>query len=510
MNTRFATTTTTCLGMALTGLLLGGCPGGQPPATGGEVAVAITNRIDVPPAVVENLGITYAPARRAKLERWLTVTGELEVAGDRTHELRAPAAGRVRLTAARWQSLEAGALVARLESPALGAAQAEVANAMAAALEAESAVDRVEAQRPARLALATARQRAAATAKSRLDGLRGLLESARALDGRCQARLKSIRELASSSSVASKQLHDAERERHEAQEKLLDAHHAVAEGEVALRQSELDAAAATVAAKGIAKLRDAAEHRSSAATLKVQSALQALSALTGISAKELAGDGSGSARWQSLTALELRAPAAGTLERLGVADGRWVEAGDTLGTVIDATELRFHGRCPEDDLEHIPAGAEVRIQVALAGRAPITTTLVWPPRIADPVARTVLLEAVVPNGGATPLPRGLSATASVLIGRSEMAEVLIPADAVTRDGLETLVFRLNPENNGQVIRTPVTLGARNKEWVEVISGVSAKDQLVISGVQQLKQTGAGKGKAGGHFHADGTYHDKPH
>ncbi|MHC5021806.1 MAG: hypothetical protein ACYTGX_17190, partial [Planctomycetota bacterium] len=143
-------------------------------------------------------------------------------------------------------------------------------------------------------------------------------------------------------------------------------------------------------------------------------------------------------------------------------------------------------------------------------REPITSTLLWPPRVADPVARTVLLEAPVPNDGPAPLPRGLSAAAAVLIGRSEMAEVLIPAAAVTRDGLELLVFRRNPDNPNQVIRTPVTIGARTKEWIEVIAGVSAKDHLVISGVQQLKRSGAGKGKPGGHFHADGTYHDKPH
>jgi len=199
----------------------------------------------------------------------------------------------------------------------------------------------------------------------------------------------------------------------------------------------------------------------------------------------------------------------GVIETLAVADGRWVEAGDALATVVDAGELRFRGRCPEDDLERIPAKADVRIHVSPAGRDPITTTLVWPPRVADPVARTVLLEAIVDNS-AHQLPRGLTVTASVLIGRSEMPEVLIPAAALTRDGLETIVFRLNPENPAQVIRTPVTVGARTKAWAEIISGVSAKDQVVVSGAQQLRMTGAGKGGAGGHFHADGTYHDKPH
>ena len=58
-----------------------------------------------------------------------------------------------------------------------------------------------------------------------------------------------------------------------------------------------------------------------------------------------------------------------------------------------------------------------------------------------------------------------------------------------------------------VIRTPVELGARSSGYAEVIAGVLDGDELVADGVHQLKQTGLGKAPEGGHFHADGTWHE---
>ncbi len=44
-----------------------------------QPAAKITNRLDVPPQVVNNLGITFEEATRGRLGIWRTVPGQLEV-----------------------------------------------------------------------------------------------------------------------------------------------------------------------------------------------------------------------------------------------------------------------------------------------------------------------------------------------------------------------------------------------------------------------------------------------
>ena len=89
-----------CLGLAA---LLAGCAPGADPQQSHAEPPAITNRIELPPHVEQNLGITYETATRGLLGVWQTVPGQLEVPENRRWTLRAPARARLESTAARWQ-----------------------------------------------------------------------------------------------------------------------------------------------------------------------------------------------------------------------------------------------------------------------------------------------------------------------------------------------------------------------------------------------------------------------
>jgi hypothetical protein len=55
------------------------------------------------------------------------------------------------------------------------------------------------------------------------------------------------------------------------------------------------------------------------------------------------------------------------------------------------------------------------------------------------------------------------------------------------------------------------LGIGDGKWVVVKSGVKEGDEVVLDGVYELKLASGGQGgpDAGGHFHADGTFHAEP-
>ena len=52
------------------------------------------------------------------------------------------------------------------------------------------------------------------------------------------------------------------------------------------------------------------------------------------------------------------------------------------------------------------------------------------------------------------------------------------------------------------------MGVGDGRWVEINSGISLSDQIVLDGAYELKLASqqSGTSQKGGHFHADGTFH----
>ena len=51
------------------------------------------------------------------------------------------------------------------------------------------------------------------------------------------------------------------------------------------------------------------------------------------------------------------------------------------------------------------------------------------------------------------------------------------------------------------------LGKDDGRWVELLSGVGDGDEIVLDGAFQLMLSTSGSIQKGGHFHADGTFHE---
>ncbi|MCK5943658.1 MAG: efflux RND transporter periplasmic adaptor subunit [Planctomycetes bacterium] len=425
---------------------------------------AATNRLDVPPEVVNNLGITFATATRGKLGSWRSVPGQLEVPEERRFHLHATARGRVTRVAPRWTRVAAGDVVVRIESPAVSAAQRAIEHA----------------QRTLQLTLAEAD-----AAHARLAECEQQLAAAAEYARSSAARLQELERLASAGNgLTARELIEARKAMTEAGDAKLD---------VAVTRDQLRALAAR------------AELEADQARLRTDESLAALSVLTGIEPAELTKTSGDSPAWKQVDAIELCAPAPGVIVEQSVAVGEVVADGREVAAVYAFDQLRFRGHVPEGDVGTLAAGQAVRVVLAPPGLAPIETTLAAPMPVADETTRMVHVQADVPNADER-LVHGMSATALVRVRQSEFEEVQLPESCVVFDGLEAIVFKRDPGDLNVVVRTPVELGARAAGRIEVLAGVLDGDQVVDAGVRQLKQTGLGKAPEGGHFHADGTWH----
>ncbi len=485
--------------------VLAACGGDEPRRTEQNSAAApATNRIDLPLSVRQNLGITWAEARQGHLERVVALPGEVVARPDRTWEFHAPLAGTVTSLARPWQAVEAGTVVARIASPALAELQSAILLARERAVETSLELARVRAEVEPERALRDARTRAAQRAKEALGRQEELRSQAADLAAAAARRLAEVEGLRKSDAVSAAGLLVARRE-------ALEAARVGTETEKAFRDlliesSELALAAASSAARTAESQRriDLLTTKLAATEAAFDQQLLSLAALIGMSAEELNEEVDGTPRWARLRELDLRAPARGVAVEVQASAGAWVERDARLVRIIDPTQLMFRAHLPEADAARIPDGAAIRVTVpGVEGRFEAGAVAIRP--LAEGATRSLLLEGYLDNAQGL-LRGGNSATALVVLGEAASEEVLIPTACVVRDGLESIVFVRDPANEDRVVRTIVTLGRESGGEVEVIAGVGVGDRLVRDGVHQLRETGLGQTAAGGHFHADGTWH----
>jgi RND family efflux transporter MFP subunit len=129
-------------------------------------------------------------------------------------------------------------------------------------------------------------------------------------------------------------------------------------------------------------------------------------------------------------------------------DSRWVDIGDPVTVVFDA----LAGRVFE--------GAIARFSDAL-----------------DPRTRTMLVEVDLPNDDGRLRP-GLYGQARVLLERRTGA-LALPAAAVRTDASGAFVLTVS---SGDVVRrAPVEVGLESGGWVEIASGLTGTERVVVSG-----------------------------
>ena len=429
-----------------------------------EEPMAPPGMIAIPQGVRDNLGITFATVERRVVQETMRLPGRFELAPHARTEHRAGARGRVELLARQYEPVAPGDLLFRLESTRWAELQRELAEAELAA--------RMLAPREQ----ATTRAREAAE-----QGVQVWRE-----------RLARLRELRESGAAQAPQIAEASAALAEAEGRL---------AEALAREQELAVEAFAV--------RDAG-----GANARFQVALREAATIMGCEEGWLLEDVEGRPRWQALRALEVRARRAGVASIVAVADGGLVQEGDLVVEVIDPAAVRFRGFALQADISMIQDGASVRIVPPHGGIASYTEVVEATMRLgteADPDERTIDLVATPTTGDLPAWARpGVAAFVEVVTRGWGDSELAIPLGAVATDGLERVFFLRDREDPDQVRRVVADLGADDGRWVVVNSGLRPGDEVVLSGVYELRLTGSGKEQQGGHFHSDGSFHEAEH
>jgi len=184
----------------------------------------------------------------------------------------------------------------------------------------------------------------------------------------------------------------------------------------------------------------------------------------------------------------IRAPFAGVMGIARVHPGQYLNPGDAIANLVDASGLRVNFVLPEQALNQLRIGQRIVVHVDAWPDEPFTGEI----RAIHPLvtaARTVWAQAQIDNAQ-NRLQAGMFANVRVLM--PEGAPVLaVPETAITYASYGQTVFVAEADDKQalHVHRVAVKTGLRWKgaeqSLVEVVSGLSAGQQVVVSGQIKL-------------------------
>ncbi len=223
-------------------------------------------------------------------------------------------------------------------------------------------------------------------------------------------------------------------------------------------------------------------------------------------------DGHSIPRYRSIGWIEAKAIQPGIVQSLAITDGSFVDETTLVITTIDPTQVRFRALGLQSDLAKLRQAPAARIVPHQAAGGDLNDSVAADLTIgldADPGQRTIPLYAnpLAPRPWSRP---GVSAFLEVVTASTGGPVLAIPRSAVVKDGITYVFFKRDPLNPNKAIRVEADLGLDDGRWVEVKSDLGPQDQVVLQGAYELKLASAqsGTSQKGGHFHADGAYHEK--
>lgn len=177
----------------------------------------------------------------------------------------------------------------------------------------------------------------------------------------------------------------------------------------------------------------------------------------------------------------IRAPFSGVVGLREISPGAYVEAGDNIVRLENVASIKADFRIPEVFLSKVRTNQEVAVRLDAFPGEDFRGRVYAIQPVVDEQTRTVLMRARIPNKGLKLKP-GMFVRVVVTMTTRPNA-ITVPEQALWPQGQDNFVFRVV---DGKAALTKVELGNREPGRVEIASGLSPTDIVVIEGQIKLR------------------------
>jgi membrane fusion protein (multidrug efflux system) len=178
----------------------------------------------------------------------------------------------------------------------------------------------------------------------------------------------------------------------------------------------------------------------------------------------------------------IRAPFSGMLGFREVSPGTLLMSGDSVTTLDDVSQIKLDFTVPETVLNLMQPGGKIFARSASWGDREFAGIIRAVGSRVDPVTRAVVVRALIPNEDRA-LRAGMLLT--VRIVTEEKLAFMVPERVVVQVGANAFVYVVDDENVAH--RQAVQLGTRQAGNVEIESGMSEGDRVVVQGIIKLRE-----------------------
>ncbi len=204
--------------------------------------------------------------------------------------------------------------------------------------------------------------------------------------------------------------------------------------------------------------------------------------LLGIDADQVEANTSGTKHNHPL--VPVQSPLAGVVVERSVTRGEMVSPEKTLFTIADLSTLWLMIDIYERDIGRIKSGMQVTLKVATYPGREFRGRISYIGDLLEEKSRTAKARVTIDNKEGLLKPGMFAATSIDYAGQTDQKAIVVPEEAVFRDGSQKYVFVR--ETDGTFKARDVLTGGVSGEKIEIKEGLKAGDVIVVKGVFALK------------------------
>ena len=183
---------------------------------------------------------------------------------------------------------------------------------------------------------------------------------------------------------------------------------------------------------------------------------------------------------------KIEAPFTGRIEERFIRSGELINPGLPVVRLVNTDQIRVLAGVPERYSGEIQEGSDVQISFRTVNNDSMESQITYASNVLDPETRTYAIEIEMQNSGQLIKPEMV---VDLMLKRRTLQDVIIvPRTSVLRDENGQSVFIAREENGRKFARlVDVETGSASGPLIQITSGLSAGDELVVTGVRNLNE-----------------------
>lgn len=172
----------------------------------------------------------------------------------------------------------------------------------------------------------------------------------------------------------------------------------------------------------------------------------------------------------------VKSPIKGTVSALNVVQGQIAAASQVAATVVEMDRVYLQVNVVENIVTKLQEGQKAQVRVSALSEEFIESTIEYVSPTADPRSQLYTVRVYLDNADKAIKP-GMSGEVKLVLDSVDKA-IIVKADAVLDEDGESFVFVVQ---DGKAIKRTVEVGLDTGDHVEVKSGLTAGEKLIIEG-----------------------------